>query len=510
MLLRSFNLTKQGASHIKNDKECQDASESCCTESYAIAIVCDGHGGDDYVRSVVGSSLACVVAKELIINFIAENNAETLAADYAASLKTLEEKIISEWNKAILTHFEDNPLTEAETAVLSEKARHRYLEEKKVAGAYGTTLIAVAITDKYWFGIHIGDGKCIAVNPEGKFLQPIPWDKKCFLNSTTSICDTDAINNFRHFYSEKLPYAVFLGSDGIDGCFNSTEQLKNFYKTVLYSFANEEFDTAVSELCDYLPRLSAKGSGDDMSVAAILDMDSIGNIESVKEFDAEKEKARVEENARLAAAEAEEERKRVEAERAEQLREQQEFKEQQRKEQLLREQQRKEQLMREQQLREQQRQEKLLKERQLKEQQRKEKAEREKKLIEANRKPQQNGYCTYCGALLTGGMQFCGNCGNKVENAPVLPNPASPGTSLDSTLPPKQTQPEKPVTRDPDDKAVSKSGDSPREKGELTKMFESIPKDEIKDFAVDVVDKLIQEMESTRSKITKSNNFDNN
>lgn len=495
MLLRSFNLTQQGASHVKNDKECQDASESCYTDNYAIAIVCDGHGGEDYVRSAVGSSLACDTAKELIINFIAENNAESLAADYAASLKTLEEKIISQWNEAVLTHFEDNPLTEAETADLSEKARRRYLEEKKVAGAYGTTLIAVAITEKYWFGIHIGDGKCIAVNPEGKFLQPIPWDKKCFLNSTTSICDTDAINNFRHFYSEKLPYAVFVGSDGIDGCFNSTERLKSFYNTVLYSFANGDFDTAVSELYDYLPRLSAKGSGDDMSIAAILDMDNIGSIESVKNFDAEKEKARVEENARLAAVEAEEERKRVEAERAEQLREQQELKEQ---------------MLREQQLREQQRKERLLKERQLKEQQRKEKAEREKKSIKAHRQPQQDEYCTYCGALLTGGMQFCGKCGNKVETAPVFPSPASTEAPPEPPLSSKQAQPEESAAQEPDYKAESKSGDSPREKGELTKMFESFPQDRIKDFAVGVVDELIHKIESTKPENTKSDSSDDN
>ena len=142
--------------------------------------------------------------------------------------------------------------------------------------------------------------------------------QKCFLNATTSICDSDALNRFRSFFSEKLPVAVFVGSDGIDDCFSTEEQLNNLYKTVLYSFASSDFDSAVTDLSDYLTRLSAKGSGDDVSIAAVLDLDKIGEIDAVREFDKDKEKARVEENARIAAEKLEEERKRVEAERAEQ------------------------------------------------------------------------------------------------------------------------------------------------------------------------------------------------
>ena len=118
--------------------------------------------------------------------------------------------------------------------------------------------------------------------PPGLF-QPIPWDEKCFLNATTSICDKDAIGNFRHFYSEDLPAAVFVGSDGIDDCFCNDEQLNSLYRTVLYSFSTSEFNAAVAELQEYLPRLSAKGSGDDISVAAILDIDRIHKLKIFQE-----------------------------------------------------------------------------------------------------------------------------------------------------------------------------------------------------------------------------------
>ncbi len=370
MRLQAFHLSSQGASHIKKNKECQDSSDSYYDEQCAIAIVCDGHGGDDYVRSAIGSSFASRIAKESILNFIQNVDRGELSRHHDKLIYSLEASIITMWNAAVHEHCDQTPFTEAEVAVLSDRAKRKYLQENRIESAYGTTLIAVAITKDFWFGIHIGDGKCVAISPEGKFVQPIPWDEKCFLNATTSICDSDALERFRYFYSDKLPVAVFVGSDGIDDCFSSDEQLNNLYKTILYSFATSSFEAAISDLKDYLPRLSAKGSGDDVSVAAVLDLDSIGEIEAVKSFDEEKEKARVEENARIAAQKAEEERRRVEAERAEQLKQQQARAEQSKRQQV-----------------------------------------------------HSQRHCTNCGAMLLPRMRFCGQCGTPIDPAAATSGP---------------------------------------------------------------------------------------
>lgn len=316
MNAKSFNLTAQGASHIKKNKECQDASLSYQDENCAIAVVCDGHGGDDYVRSAIGSKFASAIAKKNIQKFLLGMDKEKFFLNPDKQLKILEASIISHWNESVSDYHSKHPFDEAELIVVSEKAKKRYLEDGKIWSAYGTTLIAVAMNEDYWFAIHIGDGKCVAINHAGEFKQPIPWDPKCFLNATTSICDSDAIDNFRHFYSDKLPAAVFVGSDGIDDCFNNNEQLYNLYKTVLYSFATTDFKEACEGLVDYLPRLSAKGSGDDVSIAALLDMDSISELSIVKDYDKSKEKAKLEENARKEAEKNEAEKRRVEEERA--------------------------------------------------------------------------------------------------------------------------------------------------------------------------------------------------
>ena len=311
---KSFSISIQGASHIKKNKECQDYSASYFDDKCSIAIVCDGHGGDDYMRSAYGSKFAAEVSLDNIKAFVSGVDTEKLSRNPDKTLNILKASIINGWNNAVHNHFESNPFTDVELSGISEKARKRYIQQGKIESAYGTTLIAVARTDNYWFGLHIGDGKCVAINNESSFAQPIPWDEKCFLNATTSICDSDALERFRHYYSNELPAAVFVGSDGIDDCFNNEEQFNNFYKTILYSFGTSEFDSAVQDLRDFLPRLSQKGSGDDVSIAAFMSIEEVANLEIVKNFDRDKEKARVEENARKEAERNEEEKRRVEQE----------------------------------------------------------------------------------------------------------------------------------------------------------------------------------------------------
>ncbi len=372
MNAKSFNLSVQGASHIKKSKECQDASESFFDEKMAVAIVCDGHGGDDYMRSAVGSAIAVNVSKNNIVNFLNTITKEQFFANPEKNIKNLEASIINGWNEAIYVHFSQTPFTEAELSGVSEKARKRYKLGSQIESAYGTTLIAVAMTKEFWFGIHIGDGKCVAVNPEGKFVQPIPWDPKCFLNATTSICDSDALERFRHFYSEKLPAAVFVGSDGIDDCFSNNEQLYNLYKTILYSFGTSEFEEAKNGLKEYLPRLSAKGSGDDVSIAALFDFDLVPELEVVKEFDREKEKARVEENARKEAEKNEAEKRRVEEEHA--------------------------------------------------------KFQRQQNVLSKDRKPV--NLCKECGEKLILGKKFCPSCGARIELNVIKQMPPKPDDEI--------------------------------------------------------------------------------
>ena len=291
MQIKAFSLTEQGSSHKKKNKECQDASKHYCGDNYGIAVVCDGHGGDDYIRSAIGSEKASQIAINSIRSFILEVEINNLKNHFDEVLNRLESSIISEWRQQVNDHWDSNPITELEKSVLSDKAKKRYLENHRIESAYGTTLIAVVLTSNYWFCFQIGDGKCVWVDQDSKFEQ-LPLDKRCFLNATTSLCDSDALEHFQTYHNDQLPAAVFIGSDGVDDCFKNDSQLYNFYKTVCYSFGTNDFNSAKDELKDFLPRLSQKGSGDDISIAAVLNMDILPRITAVTSFNRDDEKAK--------------------------------------------------------------------------------------------------------------------------------------------------------------------------------------------------------------------------
>ena len=278
MNFKAFHMSERGESHLHDGRVCQDSSASFSDECGTVAVVSDGHGGCDYVRSQIGSAMACEAAVKNIRRLFENISPEAFLAEPDMMLIQLEAAIINDWNESVRSHYEANPFTEEELDCVSEKAGASYRSGHRIERAYGATLIAAAVTRDYWFGIQIGDGKCAAFDEAGICTQPIPWDEKCFLNKTTSICGSDALRDFRHFYSEKIPTAVFMGSDGIDDSFKNEEDMYDFYKTILYAFSISDYTQAVDELKAYLPRLSKEGSADDVSIAAWMDMDALKSV----------------------------------------------------------------------------------------------------------------------------------------------------------------------------------------------------------------------------------------
>lgn len=289
MNFKAFHMSERGESHLHDGRVCQDSSASFSDECGTVAVVSDGHGGCDYVRSQIGSAMACEAAVKNIRRLFENISPEAFLAEPDMMLTQLEAAIINDWNESVRSHYEANPFTEEELDCVSEKAGAAYFSGHRIERAYGATLIAAAVTRDYWFGIQIGDGKCAAFDEAGICTQPIPWDEKCFLNKTTSICGSDALRDFRHFYSEKIPTAVFMGSDGIDDSFKNEEDMYDFYKTILYAFSISDYTQAVDELKAYLPRLSKEGSADDVSIAAWMDMDALKSV--VDKIKAEGEEA---------------------------------------------------------------------------------------------------------------------------------------------------------------------------------------------------------------------------
>lgn len=273
-MLFDFHFSAQGHNHVKAGKVCQDYSGSYSDDRMTIAVVADGHGSDNYPRTDRGSYFATQAALHAIREFVTtvENSGIDLSLCHESNLEQLAKNILYLWHDHVEEDVAQHPFSEEELSKVSAKYKKRYLSDERVEKAYGTTLIATCQTEKYWFGLQIGDGKCVCIMQDGVICEPIPWDEDCQSNVTTSICDSDAIDEFRYFFTTNPPVATFMGSDGIDDSYASPQELHDLYSSILTIFAEHGVEVGVKEVSEFLPVLSQKGSGDDVSVAGILSM----------------------------------------------------------------------------------------------------------------------------------------------------------------------------------------------------------------------------------------------
>ena len=243
------NQTVKGASHADAGKECQDASLSWTDDELAIIVVSDGHSGEKHSNSATGAALASQITQNHLREFCLNVDDEWLSHKPENIVKQLSASILAEWTREIAE-----------------------LEEGADVVSYGCTLIAYVQTRHFWLALQIGDGRCVMQNKTGDWIQPIPWDDRCILNITTSLCDENAANEFRFAYgeSDSIPEAVFLCSDGIDGTFGSGELLYGFYGNIIKSINDDGIENVVSQLPEVLSHYSRTVSKDDMSIAFVL------------------------------------------------------------------------------------------------------------------------------------------------------------------------------------------------------------------------------------------------
>lgn len=305
--LFSFSATETGYNHIKTEpsKACEDASGFYDDLRMRICVVADGHGSDNYPRTDRGSQFAVDAALKQIRTFVSSiynpdpENAELskkeskelidklLYTDINEThlLKNLSQSILKKWYEYVECDVEENPFQESEMTNVAEKYKRKYLSEnvneRRVEKAYGCTLIAYVVTEDFSFGIQIGDGKCVVIDQNGTISEPIPWDENCQLNVTTSICDSDASDEFRFFVTNGKPAAVFCGSDGIDDSYANVEEIYELYRSILKVFVEHGIEVGKSEIKEYLPILTKKGSGDDVSIALVMDIQRVAELAPV-------------------------------------------------------------------------------------------------------------------------------------------------------------------------------------------------------------------------------------
>ena len=283
--LFSFAQTTIGASHLNRGIVCQDNSACADNENYSFAAAADGHGSPCYLRTERGSKFAVECAEECVKEFLEglENADEVLADDRQREelFNQLWRGIIARWHDKTEQDFKNDPFSEEEYERIPEKFanyRTKY-EAGDYIGAYGTTLLFAVVTENYAFGAQIGDGKCVVIDGDSNVFAPVPEDPRCYENVTTSMCQDDAALSARFFYLPKglMPAAVFLCSDGVENSYWNEEQLFCFFRGLALTIVENGKEEGISQLAEFLPSMTKKGSGDDVTCSGIIDITKLSS-----------------------------------------------------------------------------------------------------------------------------------------------------------------------------------------------------------------------------------------
>lgn len=264
-----FHVTVRGARHIRKGTACQDCSRSSAFGLSAVAAAADGHGDIRYFRSGTGAKFASAAAVKAIREFVLREGESAFPKDTEEKICQLKKNIILNWNRKVAAHLADHPFTAEELAPLSETRRTNLLGGKYTESAYGTTLLAAAVTPAYWFGLQIGDGDGLALYDGGQAVS-LPREAGLVGNITTSLCEADAFYHFHHVFRAGTPHAVLLSTDGVKNSFNTGENYRNFMDKVALEFSAGSQSETEDSLRDFLAEMTEKGSGDDLSIAGVV------------------------------------------------------------------------------------------------------------------------------------------------------------------------------------------------------------------------------------------------
>ncbi len=259
----AINAHHIGNMHIQKELPCEDFSACYEDDTMAVAVISDGHGDKNCFRSGKGAEIACQTTIELCKNFYQED-----IQVEAEDLEALKTEIVKTWKHTVLQDYEEHPFTDEELQTASEKMQEIYRSGQKIEKAYGCTLIAAMLTKKYWFALQIGDGKCVAAYDDGVYFEPVPQNENCVANHSTSLCGENAVQDFMHYYSDILPRGIFVFSDGVEESFDQSGLYNCLYSIDVWLERGKE--AMLESVNDLLPKISEGGSGDDVSLSAVL------------------------------------------------------------------------------------------------------------------------------------------------------------------------------------------------------------------------------------------------
>ena len=235
-MFQGVHSTVIGDSHIRKGIVCQDSSGTVVTDKFAIAVVADGHGSAKHFRSDVGSRIAVKITTKLLKNYMNRPDfKEQFFKHPEFILAQMEKQILMKWREAVEEYHLENPLTEEEENKIPEKAKGKL----RTAVIYGSTVLAAVLTKDFSYGMILGDGGFVVLGGDKELYIPLE-DKNSHANYTSSLCNTDAIHFFEHWYTTETVKALFVSTDGLFKSFASEEDFLKYHGLLSHMFHDTE------------------------------------------------------------------------------------------------------------------------------------------------------------------------------------------------------------------------------------------------------------------------------
>lgn len=285
----------QGYSHLRSNKKNQDSfnifPNEPITSPPIIFALSDGHGGEKYYRSDIGSKLAVESAIEILTEFtksplIEEINTENIEEMNKKIKNTVCLDIVKNWRKKVASQENPEDIKGDFNSIQREKNRPSIVD--KQLEPYGSTLLIAVICTNCGIFIQLGDGDILFLSGKNQVERPIPKDENLIANETYSLCLPGAEHYFKvncilfgnknEIDNSSDPSLIMLSTDGYSNSYTSDE---NFEKVLIdlskIIFENPEgLQSGIKNIKDnlesWLQETSKLGSGDDITVGLMVNL----------------------------------------------------------------------------------------------------------------------------------------------------------------------------------------------------------------------------------------------
>ena len=253
-----------------DERLCQDAhliqSGSVAGQHYVAICVADGHGGAAHDLSHVGSALAVRDAVNVFVDLLwgEAQDDHVNPSDVAASFKaTFARKLVQAWGSRV----------EKDSA--RRLPRELRGDLKMVFNRYGSTMLFAGCINDTLLLAQLGDGDICLIH-NNQLAEPIGCQSKLHVaGATDSLCslNSDSIRittrSLRSELHDQIS-ACFLSTDGLGNALNSESALNDLFASIIGEVRTHGVNPVSRLLPEYMRRASDGGSGDDVTLCALI------------------------------------------------------------------------------------------------------------------------------------------------------------------------------------------------------------------------------------------------